>query len=110
MARGTNITIPEEIDEAIRAEAYRLGCRPGEVLVRWLRATFPEYIRVQLDCDLNHPDSNTVIDATVRSMKTATPPALNEGATNPFLPKSESTPILPPGDSLTEVPGHVRPD
>ena len=56
MPRGTTITIPDEVDLAIRAEAYRLGCRPAEVLVRWLRQTFPDFVRDQLRNDLDHPD------------------------------------------------------
>lgn len=62
MARHVTVTIPEEVDEAIRAEAYRVGCRPGEVLSRWLRDTFPEYVFHRLSDDLRHPEGRLVID------------------------------------------------
>jgi len=58
VVRGTTITIPDEVDLAIRAEAYRVGCRPGEVLVSWLRATFPAYVQGQLRRDLSDPPPN----------------------------------------------------
>jgi hypothetical protein len=96
MPRGTTITIPDEVDLAIRAEAYRIGCRPGEILVRWLRSTFPDYVRSQLESDLNGQHSE------IGSPDAATPPAGTEGVTNLNSPQSQVTKSIPPGDLTDE--------
>jgi hypothetical protein len=97
MPRGVSITIPEEVDLAIRAEAYRRGCRPGEVLTQWLRATLPDYVRDQFRRDLLHPTTRDVIDAHVLDCPirdaeepTVEPPALHE------RPAQNATRTLPP--------------
>ncbi|MST32638.1 ribbon-helix-helix protein, CopG family [Acidimicrobiaceae bacterium USS-CC1] len=60
--RNPTVSIPEELDDAIRAEAYRTGRSRHEVLVTWLRETWPEHVRDQLRADLT-----TDLDADVES-------------------------------------------
>jgi hypothetical protein len=97
MPRGTTITIPDEVDVALRAEAYRVGCRPGEILVRWLRETFPDYVRNQLRNDLEHRSIVDVLATETHvSPNAEMPPALTEGTPNPKSPQPQVTPTLAP--------------
>jgi hypothetical protein len=112
MPRGTTVTIPDEVDLAIRAEAYRLGCRPGDVLVRWLRATFPDYVRDQLRGDLRHPNAHAVLDIEVVDSDgprhAATPPTLAEGASGLTSPQDQADASVP-GDGIKPEPDDAAP-
>jgi hypothetical protein len=53
--RGVTVTVPEEVDEALRAEEYRTGGRRHEILADWFRATWPDYVASRLRRDLRSP-------------------------------------------------------
>ena len=61
--RYTPLSVPEEVASAVRSEALRQRCRPGEVLVDFVRQFWPRYVAEELHRDLTHPTSRWVIDA-----------------------------------------------
>lgn len=55
MGRGTtslSITLPDPLADALRAEAHRQKRRLGDVLSRWMIATWPQYVAGSLVSDL----------------------------------------------------------
>jgi hypothetical protein len=59
--RGVTVTVPEEVDEALRAEEYRTGGRRHEILADWFRATWPDYVAGRLRRDLRSPIAARVV-------------------------------------------------
>jgi hypothetical protein len=87
--RSTPLSVPEEVADAVRSEALRQRCRPGEILIDFVRQFWPRYVAEELHRDLCHPASRQVIDAVSEaSSNTATAPALAEAATE-LSPLSE---------------------
>jgi len=60
VASNTAFHVPQEVADALRAEAYRTLRRPGEVLVDFVRTCWPDFIAGRLRTELRHPA--TVID------------------------------------------------
>jgi hypothetical protein len=59
--RGVTVTVPEEVDEALRAEEYRSGDRRHDILANWFRATWPDYVASRLRRDLRSPVAARVV-------------------------------------------------
>lgn len=47
-----SVTLPDPMAQALRAEAYRQGRRLGDVLSRWMVATWPQYVADAVGGDL----------------------------------------------------------
>jgi hypothetical protein len=47
-----SIAVPVEIDDAIRAEAYRTGLPRFEIMHLWFVSTWPDFVRKSLQSDL----------------------------------------------------------
>ncbi len=67
--KSATLSVPEEVADAVRAEAYRRLCRPGEVLSDWLHRTFPDYVRDRMRHDFDHPLDGAVIETRAEIRK-----------------------------------------
>ncbi|MGH9013163.1 MAG: hypothetical protein ACRDZ1_04400 [Acidimicrobiia bacterium] len=82
--RGIDLRVPEEVADAVRAEANRRLCRPGEVLVDFLRRYWPRYVAEDLRRDL----TTSVIDVRGTERWQATQGLVGSDATSrPALPE-----------------------
>lgn len=92
---SAQLSVPEEVALAVRAEAYRTLRRPGEVLTDWLRRTFPRYVADRLAEDLLHPAGGLLFDVAADAEAA---PGCPEADPRPAISKCQVAPMLPPGD------------
>lgn len=65
-----HLAVPEEVAEAVRAEARRQLRRPGEILTDFIRACWPDYVAGRLRHDFTHPLDGRVIEARAELCET----------------------------------------
>ena len=107
--RSTPLSVPEEVADAVRSEALRQRCRPGEILIDFVRQCWPRYVAEELHQDLTRPAARQVIDAVSEvSPNTATAPALAEAATQPSSPNEVPPSITAGCDQESKPSGYGR--
>ena len=77
--RNASVQVPEPVADALRGEAARRGCRPGEVLADFVRACWPRFVAGALEKDLR-----PVVDAELVDDRSSEP------ADRPALPREEA--------------------
>jgi hypothetical protein len=83
--RGVDLRVPEEVADVVRAEASRRLCRPGEVLVDFVRRCWPAYVAEVVGRDLRGAE---VVDVKGR----------NVGPPRPLMPMPGASPRLNEGE------------
>ena len=101
--RGTTLAVPEEVAEAVRAEAVRQLRRPGEILVEFVQQCWPSYVAGRLRYDLGSPGAARVIQAHAEPIPNDTAEqARPSGNTVPSVRRTDAVPVIPSGVGTPE--------